>query len=302
MTEVDPAADPAESISKILAGLVCVVTGGTRGIGRHTAELLARQGAAVAVCSRSAEVARDTATRLSGDHAVPTYGAVADVADWRQVDAFGSQVERALGTADILVNNAAVLGPVGGIHTVDLREWADAVNVDLVGTAHAIARFAPGMVAKRNGRIVNLSGGGVGGPGIVSHLSAYTSSKAAVMALTETVAAELAPFGVLVNALAPGAVATGFMEPVLRAGPQVAGAALYEGTVRQRETPDSLTRFDELLLYLLAPGSDWLTGRVLSARWESPADLIGLGPPLPSSRYRLRRIDGVLFDELPRDR
>ena len=104
-------------------------------------------------------------------------------------------------------------------------------------------------------------------------MSAYTCSKAGVAALTEAVAEELRPFNVAVNAVAPGAIATRFMNPAVDAGPTVFGAAQHEQVLRQRETPDSLDGLDRLLRLLLDPDATFVTGRVLSARWDDPDDL-----------------------------
>jgi 3-oxoacyl-[acyl-carrier protein] reductase len=276
---------------------VCVVTGGTHGIGRHLAETLAADGWAVAVCSRHSDEATATATELAASTGVPTFGAACDVADPAALRSFALAVEAELGVPDAVVANAAVLGPVGLLHTVDLAAWARALQIDVCGVANTVAVFAPAMVARGRGSFITLSGGGVGGPGLTQRVSAYTSAKAAVVALTEALAAELAPAGVRVNAIAPGAIATRFMDPVVAAGPDVVGTELFEQVAAQRREPVSLERFDGLVRFLLDPDSPFITGRMLSARWESPEALRADPPAETSSRFRLRRIDGDLYAE-----
>jgi NAD(P)-dependent dehydrogenase (short-subunit alcohol dehydrogenase family) len=172
------------------------------------------------------------------------------------------------------------------------------VQIDLCGVANTIAAFTPGMVARGSGSFVTLSGGGIGGPGMASRVSAYTSAKAAVAALTEAVAVELRPFGVRINAIAPGAIATRFMDPVVDAGPDVVGVELYDQVSAQRRQPVSLDRFDALIRFLLDPAAPFVTGRILSARWESPESLRADPPGDDSSRFRLRRIDDDLYGEM----
>ena len=278
--------------------MVAIVTGATRGIGRYTADLLAANGHAVAVCSRSATDAERTAAELAAEHDGATYGAALDVRDPAAAASYVSAVEAALGPIAVLVNNAAVLGPVGPIDEVDLTAWEAALLVDLFGVAVMTASVVPSMRRTGGGRVINLAGGGVGGPGVAARLSAYTAAKAGVLTLTETLAAELAPASIQVNAIAPGAIATDFMASLLAGGPDQAGDELYAQTVRQRENPDSLVPFGELLLHLAQPGAGGLTGRTVSARWDSIDQLEAAAPQLAaSSRYRMRRIDEALYAE-----
>ena len=97
------------------------------------------------------------------------------------------------------------------------------------------------------------------------------------------------------NAIAPGAIATTFVDAILEAGPDVAGGDLYETTRRQRADPDPIERFLELLQFVCAPETSWLTGRLLSARWDPPDALRALRAEiLGSDLLTLRRVDGDL--------
>jgi len=281
--------------------MVAIVTGATRGIGRFSADLLAANGHAVAVCSRSAADAQETADALAATHAVSTLGGALDVTDHVGAADFVRAVEAALGPVSVLVNNAAVLGPVGAVDEIELEAWKAALLVDLFGVAVMTASVVPSMRGAGGGRVINLAGGGVGGPGVASRLSAYTAAKAGVLTLTETLAAELADADIQVNAIAPGAIATGFMDPLLEGGPEQAGGELYAQTVRQRENPDSLDQFGALLLHLAQPGAGGMTGRTVSARWDSIRQLTEAAPQLAtSSLYRMRRIDDDLYTETAR--
>jgi 3-oxoacyl-[acyl-carrier protein] reductase len=194
-----------------------------------------------------------------------------------------------------------VPGPIGPLHTVDLAAWAEAVAIDLVGVANTFAIFGSLMAEVRRGRLLTLSGGGIGGPRMLRAMSAYTASKAGVAALVESVAEELRPVGVAVNAVAPGAIATRFMTPALAAGPAVFGQDQYEQALRQRESPDPLTALDRILELLLDPDAPFVTGRLLSARWEDPDVLRSDPPDDDSSLYQLRRIDGALYASIAQD-
>lgn len=269
-----------------------MVTGAGRGIGADIAVLLADHGADVALCSQSGRGLDEVAGRCGGR----ALTAAVDVADAAAMSAFAEEVGQRLGPASVVVNNAAVLGPVGPLASADPADWAQALLVNVAGVANGCRAFAPQAAAAGGGSIVNLSGGGVGGPRVAPRISAYTASKAAVVALTETLALELADDNVRVNAVAPGAFATGFNEGIRQAGAEVAGEALYRSTLENDERPAPFDDLARLLLYLVSPDAAWLTGRLLSARWDSPDQLAARREDvLRSSLFQLRRIDGELF-------
>ncbi len=288
-----------------LRGRAAVVTGGGRGLGRAIALHLARHGASIALCSRTRSELEETAGLIRTETGVEVLADAVDVTDVEAVRRLVACARELHDPVRILVNCAGVLGPVGRIDTVDLEEWHRAVDVNLFGVATACAAFAPALAASGGGSIVNLSGGGLGGSGIQSHISAYTSAKAAVAVLTETLARELAPLGIRVNAVAPGAVPTELMRPVLDAGPERAGESLYETArhIYQEEIDGEVLGddFAALLDFLVSDESSNITGRLLSARWESPHQLRAEGEMIQSgSRYTLRRIDEALFREAER--
>lgn len=278
----------------------CVITGGGRGLGRALAVRLAAAGYEVAMCARTAAELDDAVAvveRAGGRAAAYTV----DVSDAAAVDAFAAQVAERHGPVWGLVNNAAVLGPVGPIDTVDVDEWMHAVAVDVGGVVAVTRAFVPLLRAAGGGRVVNLSGGGIGGPSPQPRVSAYTASKAAVDVLTEVLAPELADDGITINAVAPGPAPTTFLDDVLDAGPEVAGAELHDAAASARDAPACIDAFFELVDFLLADESSWLTGKLLSARWDRVDDLVARRDRLVgSSRLTLRRIDDDLYTENPR--
>ncbi len=292
-----------------LEGRVCVVTGASRGIGASIAAHFAARGASLVLCARGgAELAR-TADMLRERHGCEVVAEAVDVTDAAALERLAAIAEKQLGPPYALVNNAGALGPIGRIDEVDLAEWRHALDVNVVGVAHAYHAFVPRMVSAGIGIVVNVLGGGVGGDGVQSFISAYTSAKAAVAMLTESTARELAPLGVRVNALSPGPIATELMRPVLAAGPDVAGAALYETAVKMFEGEDASSTgpapltpdVASLLDFLLDDRSTGITGRLLSARWDPVERLATEADALEgTSRYTLRRIDNALFGELER--
>jgi NAD(P)-dependent dehydrogenase (short-subunit alcohol dehydrogenase family) len=278
-----------------LAGRVALVAGAGRGIGREIAGWYSAAGADLVVCARTG----DGISALADEVRANGGRVVADVCDVVDASAVEALVERsmvAFGRIDIAVANAAILGPVGQIDQVPHDEWVRTLGVNVGGTVSLLRAVLPAMKERGFGRVLTLSGGGVGGPNLPDRVSAYVASKAAVVVLTEALALELPP-GVTINAIAPGAVPTGFMDGVLAVGPEVAGAALFDA-VRSTSMPD-LEPLRELALYLASDEAGWINGRCLSARWDSPGALSGLADAgVSSSRFRLRRIDEDLYGEV----
>jgi 3-oxoacyl-[acyl-carrier protein] reductase len=185
---------------------VALVTGGGRGIGAAVSRMLARCGARVAVSyhanrGRAVQVAEEVTA--GGGKALAV---AADVADHRQVAAMVDEVLAAFGGVHVLVNNAGILRR----GTLDEHPVADrdrVIQVNLGGTFNCIQAVAPVMRAQRRGAIVNVSSI-AGQVGDLTAAPSYGASKGGVNALTKSMARELAPWGIRVNAVAPHAIAT----------------------------------------------------------------------------------------------
>ena len=267
-----------------LAGQRAVVTGGGGGIGRAVSGALAAAGARVAVWGRRQPPLDETLSQLAGSgHRAETV----DVGRPESVQAAYAAVERAWGGIDILINNAALQGPIGLTHEVDAAAWASTVQTNLVGPLLCARQVLPGMIERKRGKIVNLSGGGAVSPR--PRFSAYGASKAGLVRLTETLAAEVAPWGVDINAVAPGAVSTGMQDEILAAGSAAGDAALEEARQAQEGGESGLARAAALVLFLASSRSDGLSGRLLSAVWD-PWEELDIAAVMAGEAYTVRRL------------
>lgn len=279
-----------------LEGKVCLVTGSGRGVGRFLAETFAAAGAALALTARTKDQLDEVAVELLRSHGTETIVEAADVASGGAMSGFAERVRDRFGKVDVIVNNAAVIGPVGELTSINQEDWRSAILTNVAGVAQTVAAFVPLM--PEGGRVINLSGAGVGGPKMPPRVSAYTASKAAVASLTETLAAELAEKGITVNAVAPGRQSTSFMQPVIDAGAAGAGDELFQSALDASDSADNQAALADLVLYLVGTQADWVTGRLLSARWDTPGALEARRPVgMSSSLYRLRRVDDDMFVE-----
>ena len=275
-----------------LQNLVTVVTGASQGLGHAIAEEFVKEGAHVAICARDSALLETVRCQLqeqaiSGQRVVAQAG---NVSSQDQMHELFRRTEQEIGLVDVLVNNAGVYGPKGPSESVDLEEWSRALEINLLGT-FIPTRFAIAqMKKKRAGKIVNLSGGGATNP--LPRLSAYAASKAAVVRLTETLAEELREFSIAVNAIAPGALNTRFLDEVLRAGPELVGSGFYDKALKQRETGGApIEKGVALCVYLASAASDGITGKLISALWDPWEKLSDHRAELASSDiYTLRRI------------
>jgi NAD(P)-dependent dehydrogenase (short-subunit alcohol dehydrogenase family) len=269
-----------------------VVTGGSQGLGRAIVERFVREGANVLFCARDSGPLRQFEEELrksaQGDQLI--IAQACDVSSASEVqDLFRKVDDDFLGPLHILVNNAGIYGPKGPSEEVDWSEWVRCLEINLYGTflpcRHAIERFKKSGY----GKIINVSGGGATTP--LPNISAYAASKAAVVRLTETLAEELRAFHVDINALAPGALNTRFLDEVLQAGPEKVGAAFYARAVTQsKEGGVPLDMGADLSLYLASAESDGITGKLLHAKWDPWASLQAHRDDLNSDIYTLRRI------------
>lgn len=270
-----------------LAGKTAIVTGAGRGVGKAIALALAREGADLALASRTRSEVEATArdVRLAGRRALAI---LADISQRQEAEAMVASALAEFGTVDILVNNASVQPPIGRLWENDPDEWLRTVLVNLGGAFLCCRAVIPAMIRNGGGKIMNLSGGGATSPR--PFFSAYASSKTALVRLTETLAEELRPYNVQVNAIAPGMVATRMIHEIL-VGDSVEGE---EEMIKARElaqTEDaSLEKVADLIIFLASRESDGFTGRLVSAIWDD-WEQWRVGPdPLPAEGGTLRRV------------
>lgn len=181
-----------------LNGRLAVVTGGGSGLGAAIAAHLVGAGAEVALVGRRKAVLEETTARLGSAARALT----ADVSDPAAVDRLAEQL--ADREVSILVNNAGIAGPVAPLVEISPEDWDEVFAVNVRGTYLMCRAFLPGMMARRQGDVVNIAS--VSGKRPLARRTPYCASKMAVIGLTSTLAFEAGPFGVQVNTLSPGPV------------------------------------------------------------------------------------------------
>ena len=187
-----------------LANRVAVVTGGAQGIGRAIVERMLDSGAAVAIWDRDTKLAEGAVSELVGRGKVEAFEV--DVTHLKAVEHARDETLSLFGRIDILVNNAGISGPNKPTWEYLPKDWNQVIAVNLTGPFHCCRAVVPGMIAQKYGRIVNVASiaGKEGNP----NASAYSASKAGLIALTKSLGKELAQYDIAVNCVTPAAART----------------------------------------------------------------------------------------------
>jgi NAD(P)-dependent dehydrogenase (short-subunit alcohol dehydrogenase family) len=281
-------------MQKVLSGKVAIVTGANQGLGLSIANKYVLAGADVMICARNATMlSKVEADLLKIAEPGQKVNAMAmDVSIEADVQALVSETLSKLGGCHILVNNAGIYGPKGEIESVDWSDWIKTIEINVFGSILMCRALLPHFKAQGNGKVIQLSGGGATNP--LPRISAYATSKAAIVRFAETLAEEVRGTGIDVNAVAPGALNTRMLDEVIEAGPEKVGQAFYDRAIKQKESGGApLDRGADLALFLASAESDGITGKLISAVWDDwehwPEHLDDLSS---SDVYTLRRIVG----------
>ena len=270
------------------SGPVALITGGGRGIGRLLARALADTGAAVALVARSGDELDETVDLVEGAGGVAA-AARADVTDPEDLAAAVSALRDRLGPVDLLINNAGIVGPIGPLWETDPSDWWTTMDVNLRGIVLTTRLVVPEMVARRRGRIINMTS--QAGAHRWPLVSAYSVSKAAVVKLRENLAHETSRHGVSVFSVHPGLLPIGMSEDIAERPPatayevQVRDWALNELDEGRGADPDQALA---LILRVAAGDADALSGRHLSVHDDLDAVLARLPEVQARDLYVMR--------------
>jgi NAD(P)-dependent dehydrogenase (short-subunit alcohol dehydrogenase family) len=248
------------SQSQKMTGKVAIVTGGSRGIGASIAEAFAREGARVVIASRKAEELQAAAARIDEKypgrvvpHACHTGSpdAIAELVAW---------VEREVGVPDVAVNNAATNPHFGPMLTIEWGAWDKTFEVNLKGYFELTRQVARRLIAhNRPGAIVNVAS--IAGLRAAPAQGVYGMTKAAVISMTQTLAAELGPARIRINAIAPGLVETK-LAAALVTNPELSKVFTDRAPLHRMGKPDEIA---PLALFLASDDSSFITGQTFAA-------------------------------------
>lgn len=238
-----------------LSGKVALVTGGSRGIGKAIAQALAKAGATVTINYRESETLAEETVEEIVKFGGTAASFQADVGDGLEVEAMLERITSRFGPPDILVNNAGVVRDVLFLQMGE-EDWEKVLKTNLGGVYHCSKAAVRGMILKRWGRIINLSSvaGTRGGKGQCN----YSASKGAVNAFTHSLAVELGPKGVTVNAIAPGLIVTDMTQGIMPFAEKV----VHDRVALRR--PGRAEDVAPLAVFLASEEAGYITGQVFA--------------------------------------
>jgi NAD(P)-dependent dehydrogenase (short-subunit alcohol dehydrogenase family) len=313
-----------------MRGKNVLVTGGSSGIGLEVARLLLERGAHVLIVARGEGRLAEATRALRSEHPHDrVYSLPCDVTSTADLDRALDLLEARCGNLTTLVHAAGVLGAIGPLVDTDPTAWFEVVRINLLGTmvaarqcaqrllrhvspadplrdpppATGLAQGAPAATgastelepppAPPRGRLVLFSGGGAATP--FPHYTAYGCAKAGVVRLAETLAIELAPHQIAVNALSPGMVATPIHQATLEAGSRAGNDYLQRTQQLLASGGFDIRRAAEAAVFLASDEATGITGRLLAAPWDGWERWPEHKDELAGDLFTLRRI-------VPRDR
>ncbi len=243
-------------------GLRVLITAGAAGIGRAIADTFADHGARVWVC----DISEAALEACRADR--PDYGVVhCDVAEAGQIDAFFDQAIADLSGLDLLVNNAGIAGPTAGVEDIDPADWRRTVDINLNSYFYCARRATPLLKAAGDGAMINISS--VAGRLGFAQRTPYAATKWAVVGFTQSLAKELGPDGVRVNAILPGIVEGPRIDRVIAARAEVDGLSFEQAeqnmlghvSLRRKVSAQDIAN---MALFLCSPSGRNISGQALS--------------------------------------
>ena len=282
-------------MSNLLNNKVAIITGGSRGIGRALAERFAHEGCSLLLASRTKSELKKTAESIKKKYSVNVRICQTDIGNENEVAYMVQQTIKEFGKIDILVNNAAIIGPMGEISQINEGEFFNTLKINIGGTVFCSKAVIPYMKLQKRGSIINLSGGGGLYP--LPYYDAYSASKAAIVRLTENFSIELEKYNINVTAISPGAVNTKMFDEQLKADKNSIGEKNWQDLQNRLSTGgDPLNKASELALFIAIQNRKEFNGRVISAIWDDWENISDQKEKiLDTDIFRMRRI-------VPKDR
>jgi len=271
---------------------VALITGASRGLGKVLTERFWNASYSLYLIARSHEELQKVTSSLPSKPGQDCTIYSCDLSIPEAIEGLKLNLDTKLSRLDVLINNAAVHGPIGQVWMNNLTDWQKTIQVNLLAPVTLCQMAVPFMEKTAGGSIINLSGGGATGPR--PNFSAYATAKAGLVRFSETLAEETRGLGIRVNCIAPGAMETALLGEILEKGAQLCGDREFNLANQVfAEGGASMDRVANLALFLASENSKGITGKLISAVWDRWEDWpLYLDELNKTDAYTLRRIVG----------
>jgi NAD(P)-dependent dehydrogenase (short-subunit alcohol dehydrogenase family) len=246
---------------------IALITGGSKGLGAHLVRRFWLDGYSLIVVARNLENINSVLEELPKRRDQDARALVCDLSNVTKVENLLGYIKETIPHLDVLVNNAAVQGPIGPLCENDLSAWQKTLQVNLFAPVAICQGLIPLMKRPGEASIINLSGGGATGPR--ANFSAYATAKAGLVRFSETIADELKGDNIRVNCISPGAMATEMLQEVLRNRDSAGSreASLASDVIAKGGA--SMDRVADLALFLASDSCRGISGKLISAVWDN---------------------------------
>jgi NAD(P)-dependent dehydrogenase (short-subunit alcohol dehydrogenase family) len=246
---------------------IALITGASRGLGAHLASRFWHAGWSLVLVARDESALVDSCVTFERRPLQTLELVSCDLVSIDQIKKLSVLLKEKYQSLELLINNAAIQGPIGSLEQNDFDEWLEALKINLLAPVLLCKELIPLLNKASNASIINLSGGGATGPR--PSFSSYASSKAALVRFSETIADELRAKNIRVNCIAPGAMKTSMLKEVL-AFPENAGERELELAKKVlSEGGASMDKVADLMLFLVSDAGKGITGKLISAAWDN---------------------------------
>lgn len=283
-----------------LSGKMTLVTGASRGLGETISSLFFQKGSDLILIGRDMQTliqVKELIKRERPEGVIFCYAL--DLNNIDELKKFSSVILANNHKIDILINNAAIQGPIGPFVDNPWEEWVDCFTVDFLAPVYLTKIVLHGMIKQNSGCIISISGGGA--TSARAGFSSYGSAKCALVRFSETLAEEVRPYGVTVNCVAPGPMKSKMTQEIIHASLDINNHEyLVAKKLLSEDSEVTIKKASELVLMLASDLGKGITGRLISALWDPWEDLFKNSKKIEDSDlFTLRRITledrGIIF-------
>ncbi|MDB2690728.1 SDR family NAD(P)-dependent oxidoreductase [Planktomarina temperata] len=245
-----------------------LITGASRGLGLHLTKYFWSEGYSLILVARNLNQLKVILAELPKRTDQTFHMIQCDLSDFNEIERLSQKLRVEHKDIDVVINNAAIQGTIGGLCDVTPLELQRVFNVNLFAPME-LCRVAVASMKRRNsGSIINISGGG--GPSARVNFHPYSASKAALIRFSENLSQELKYTEITVNCVAPGVMKTEMMKEILEAGIEKSGAGEIKVARNALENSDeNYDNVTSLINFLMSPASNGITGKLISAKWDN---------------------------------